>query len=152
MSVQVCRLCVLTCSDSWVVVRQQKPLHPVLHVLQDPAVSQLITRSLDGQPVQTLRRVILDHLTDRDQTLRSVMQRQVLNIDTKLSRNALFQRRFENVKEWWDCVWTDLPPRSSAGCRTQTRAFLEGQQQTPSASSAAWRTDSPPVRHTQNVT
>lgn len=52
----------LTCSDSGVVVGQEEPLHPVLHVLQDPAVGQLVPGSLDGQPVQALGRVVLDHL------------------------------------------------------------------------------------------
>ncbi|KAF3852697.1 hypothetical protein F7725_006052 [Dissostichus mawsoni] len=54
----------LTCADSWVVVRQQEALHPVLHVLQNPAVSQLVPRSLNRQPVQTLGRVVLDHLEE----------------------------------------------------------------------------------------
>lgn len=58
----------LTCADSGVVVGQQKALHPVLHVLQDPAVGQFVPGSLDSQPVQTLRRVVLDHLRGRTQT------------------------------------------------------------------------------------
>lgn len=42
---------------------QQKALHPVLHVLQHPAVGQFVPGSLDSQPVETLGRVVLDHLT-----------------------------------------------------------------------------------------
>lgn len=52
----------LTCADSGVVVCQQEALHPVLHVLQHPAVGQFVPGRLDGQPVQTLGRVVLDHL------------------------------------------------------------------------------------------
>lgn len=58
----------LTCADSGVVVCQQEAFHPVLHVLQHPAVGQFVPGSLDCQPVQTLGRVVLDHLTGRTQT------------------------------------------------------------------------------------
>lgn len=63
-------MCDITGADTRVVVRQQEALHPVLHVLQHPAVSQFITRRLDRKPVQTLRRVILDHLQHRRETKR----------------------------------------------------------------------------------
>lgn len=55
----------LTCADPGVVVGQQEAFHPVLHVLEDPAVGQLVPGGLDSEPVQTLRRVVLDHLTRR---------------------------------------------------------------------------------------
>lgn len=58
----------LTCTDSGVVVGQQETLHPALHVLQDPAVGQLVPGGLHGQPVQALRRVVLDHLPARTQS------------------------------------------------------------------------------------
>lgn len=54
----------LTRPNSGVVVCQQEALHPVLHVLQDPAVGQLVPGSLHSQPVQTLGRVVLDHLEE----------------------------------------------------------------------------------------
>ena len=46
---------------------QQKTFHPVLHVLQNPAVGQFVPGSLDSKPVQTLGRVVLDHLEENTQ-------------------------------------------------------------------------------------
>lgn len=57
---------VFTGADTRVVVCQQEALHPVLHVLQHPAVNQFITGRLNSEPVQTLRRVILNHLQHRE--------------------------------------------------------------------------------------
>lgn len=44
---------------------QEETLDPVLHVLQDPAVSQLVPWGLHSQPVQALGGVVLNHLQDR---------------------------------------------------------------------------------------
>lgn len=52
---------------------QQEALNPVLHVLQHPAVRKLVPGSLDGQPVQTLGWVVLNHLR-RSQTTSGMRQ------------------------------------------------------------------------------
>lgn len=69
--VVLCGLCkfvvLLTSADSGVVVCQQKAFHPVLHVLQYPAVGQFVSGSLDSQPVKTLGWIVLYHLTGSTQ-------------------------------------------------------------------------------------
>lgn len=69
---------------------QQEALHPVLHVLQHPAVGQFVPGSLHSQPVQTLGRVVLDHLTRRTHKDTHAQSKEVLLV-IKIQLSAIDQ-------------------------------------------------------------
>lgn len=49
---------------------QEETLNPVLHVLQDPAVSEFVPGCLHSQPIQALRGVVLDDLKERGKKIK----------------------------------------------------------------------------------